>query len=49
MPLYQTNDYTPLQIKEKKYIGKVKPKLNKTWNIHTLTNENRHIYISIYH
>ena len=30
MPIYQTNDYTLLQIKEKKFIDKFKPKLNKT-------------------
>ena len=35
MPVYQTNDYTQLQIKEKKFIHKFKPKFNKTWIIHT--------------
>ena len=30
MPIYQTNDYKPLQIKEKKFIDRFKPKLNKT-------------------
>ena len=30
MPIYQTNDYTRLQIKEKNCIDKSKPKLNKT-------------------
>ena len=30
MPIYQTNDYTLLQIKEKKFIDKFKPNLNKT-------------------
>ena len=35
MPIYQTNDYTLLQIKEKNFIDKFKPMLNKTWIIHT--------------
>ena len=35
MPIYQTNDYILLQIKEKKFMDKFKPKLNKTWIIHT--------------
>ena len=30
MPIYQNNDYTLLQIKERTFIDKVKPKLNKT-------------------
>ena len=30
IPIYQTNDYTLLQIKEKNFIDKFKPKLNKT-------------------
>ena len=30
MPLYQTNDYTLLQIKEKNFIDRFKPKLNET-------------------
>ena len=30
MPRKQTNDYILLQIKEKKFIDKFKPKLNKT-------------------
>ena len=30
MPLYQNNDYTLLQIKEKNFIDKFKPNLNKT-------------------
>ena len=35
MPIYQTNDYTLLLIKEKYFIDKFKPKLNKTWIVHT--------------
>ena len=35
MPIYQNNDYTQLQIKERNFIDKFKPKLNKTWTIHT--------------
>ena len=34
MPIYQTNDFTLLQIKEKKFLDKSKLKLNKTWIIH---------------
>ena len=34
MPLYQTNDYTLLQIKENNFIDEFKPKLNKTLNVH---------------
>ena len=30
MPIYQNNDYTLLQIKERNFIDKFKPKLNKT-------------------
>ena len=30
MPIYQTNDDTLLQIKEKKFIDNSKPKLNET-------------------
>ena len=30
MPIYQTNDYTLLQIKENNFVDKFKPKLNKT-------------------
>ena len=29
------NDYTLLQIKERNFIDKFKPKLNKTWTVHT--------------
>ena len=35
MPIYQNNDYTLLQIKERNFIDKFKPKLNKTWTLHT--------------
>ena len=35
MPIYQTNVYTLLQIKEKNFIDKFKPNLNKTWIVHT--------------
>ena len=45
MPLYQTNDYMLLQKKEKNFIDKFKPKLNKTCIIHTHTNGNIYIYI----
>ena len=54
MPIYQTNDYTLLQIIEKKFIDKSKPKLNKTWIIHTHTqmytnvHTHTHLYIYIY-
>ena len=30
MPIYQNNDYTQLQIKERTFIDKFKTKLNKT-------------------
>ena len=30
MPIYQTNDYRQVQIKEKNFIDKFKPELNKT-------------------
>ena len=45
---YQTNDYMLLQIKEKNY--KFKPKLNKTWIIHTHTQMDTdiHGYLYIY-
>ena len=55
MPIYQNDDYTLLQIlKEKDFIDKFKPKLNKTSTIHTQTEINIHthphtyIYIYIY-
>ena len=35
MPLYQTNDYRLLRIKENNFKDKFKPKLNKTWIINT--------------
>ena len=35
MPINQNNDYTLLQIKERNFIDKFKPKLNKTWTIRT--------------
>ena len=41
MPIYQTNDYTRLQIKEKKLIDKSKPKLYKTWIKHTHTHTHK--------
>ena len=46
MPIYQTNDYTLLQVKEKKVIVRFKPKLNKTWII--LTYKWTQIYIDMY-
>ena len=52
MPIYQSNDYTLLQIKERNFIDKFKPKLNKTWTTHTHTHTHTqthtHIYIYIY-
>ena len=45
MPIYQTNDYTLLQIKEKN-IDRFKPKFNKTWII--LTHKWTQTYIDIY-
>ena len=52
MPIYQTNDYTILQIKEKKFIDKFKPKLIKHdshththTHTHTYTNEHKHTWI----
>ena len=48
MPIYQTDDYTLLQIKEKKFIDKFRPKLNKTWIIHAQMETNIHRYIYIY-
>ena len=48
MPIYQNIDYTLLQIKEKKFIDKLKPKMNKTWIKHTHTNGHKHKYIYIY-
>ena len=38
MPTYQTNNYMLLQIKEKNFMDKFKPKLNKTWIVHTHTH-----------
>ena len=35
MPIYQNNDYTLLLIKERNFKEKFKPKLNKTWTMHT--------------
>ena len=46
MPIYKTNDYTLLRIKEKN-IDKFKPKVNKTWIIHTHTNRTQ-TYVYIY-
>ena len=48
IPIYQTNDYTLLQIKEKNFIDKLKPNLKKTWIVHTQMEINIHIYIYIY-
>ena len=47
MPIYQTNDYTLLQIKEKNFLDKFKSMLNKTWIIQN-TNQNKHTHICIY-
>ena len=44
MPIYQTNEYTLLQIKEKKFIDKFKLKLNQTWIIHSHTQIDTNIY-----
>ena len=46
MPIYQTNDYTLHQMKEKN-IGKFKPKLNNTLIIHAQmdTNIDRYVYL----
>ena len=35
LPIYQTNKYMLLQIKEKNFVDKFRPKLNKTWIVHT--------------
>ena len=43
-PIYQNNDYTLLQIKERNFMDKFKPKLNKTWTIHTQTKINIHTH-----
>ena len=50
MPIYQTNDYTLLQTKEKKFIDKFKPKLNKKKmnRTHTQMDTNTHTHIYIY-
>ena len=51
MPIYQMNNYMLLQIKEKNFIDEFKPKLNKTWIIHTHTQmeTNKQTYIYIYY
>ena len=46
IPIYQTNDYTLLQTKEKNFMGKFKPKLNKTGITHTQMETN--IYTDVY-
>ena len=46
MPIYQTNDYKLLQIKEKKFIVKFKPKLNKTWIIQTHKRKQTYICLN---
>ena len=46
MPVYQTNEYLLLQIKEKKFIDKFKPKLNKTWIINA--HKRKQTYIDMY-
>ena len=50
MPIYQTNNYMLLQIKEKNLIDKFKPMLNKTWiiDMHKWTEAYIYIYIYIY-
>ena len=48
MTTYQTKDYMLLQIKEKKFIDKFKPKLNKTWIIHTHKCTQTYIDMYIY-
>ena len=48
MPIYQSNDYTLFPIKEKKFIDKFKPKLNKTWIIHTQKLTQIYIDMDIY-
>ena len=44
MPIYQTNDYTLFQIKEKYFIDKFKSKLNKTCTVHTHTHIHTHTH-----
>ena len=48
MPIYQTNDYLQLQIKERNFINKFKLKLNKTWIVLTKTEINTHTHTYIY-
>ena len=49
MPIYQNNDYTLLQIKERNFIDKFKPKLKKHEPYtHTNGNKHTHTYIYIY-
>ena len=47
IPIFQTNDHTLLQIKEKNLIDKFKPKLNKTCT-RTIGNKYTYMYINIY-
>ena len=35
MPIYQNNEHSLLQIKERNFVDKFKPKLNKTWTVRT--------------
>ena len=46
MSIYQMNNYILFQIKENNFIDKSKPKLNKTWIVHTQTNGNKDTYIN---
>ena len=46
MPIYQTNNYMLVQIKVQKFIDKFKPKLNKTWIMHT--HKWKQTYIDMY-
>ena len=48
MPIYQNNNYMLLQIKESNFIDKFKPKLNKTWTVHTNGNKHSHTHTHIY-
>ena len=42
MSIYQTNDYTLLQIKEKEFMDKSKPKFNKKNESYTHINGHKH-------
>ena len=48
MPIYKTNDHTTLQVKEKNFIDKFKPTLNKTSIIHSHKWKQTYVYMFIY-